>query len=84
MPPSCKPVSCKWILKKKIKLDDIFNKYKARLECKLAFTPYDPSVKLFKNTCDIVRQTEYASIIGSLRYEIDCTRPVIVYFIGLL
>ena len=29
---------------------------------------HDPSVKLFKNTGEGIRQTEYASIIGSLRY----------------
>ena len=43
-----------------------------------------PSVKLFKNTGDSVRQTEYASIIGSLRYATDCTRPNIAYVIGVL
>ena len=53
-------------------------------DCKPACTPYDPSVKLFKNTGDSVRQTEYASIIGSLRYATDCTRPDIAYVIGLL
>ncbi|GAU27591.1 hypothetical protein TSUD_271320 [Trifolium subterraneum] len=42
------------------------------------------SVKLFKNTGDSVRQTEYASIIGSLRYATDCTRPDIAYVMGLL
>jgi len=35
-------------------------------DCKPASTPYDPSVKLFKNTRDSVRQTKYVSIIGSL------------------
>ena len=36
-------------------------------DCKPARTSYDPSVKLFKNTGESVRQTEYASIISSLR-----------------
>ncbi|KAM7494813.1 hypothetical protein LguiB_029422 [Lonicera macranthoides] len=53
-------------------------------DCKPACTPYDPSVKLFKNTGDSVRQTEYASIIGSLRYATDCTRPDIAYAVGVL
>ncbi|XP_058741091.1 uncharacterized mitochondrial protein AtMg00810-like [Vicia villosa] len=53
-------------------------------DCKLACTPYDPSVKLFKNAGESVRQTEYASIIGSLRYATDCTRPDIAYVVGLL
>ena len=47
-------------------------------------TPNDPSVKLFKNTGESVRQIEYASIIGSLRYSIDCTKPDIAYVMGLL
>ncbi|KAA0060459.1 hypothetical protein IC582_014232 [Cucumis melo] len=47
-------------------------------------TPYDSSVKLFKNTGDSVNQTEYASIIGSLRYAVDYTRPSIAYAVGLL
>ncbi|MCI18758.1 gag-pol protein, partial [Trifolium medium] len=53
-------------------------------ECKPAGTLYDASVKLFKNTGESVTQTEYASIIGSLRYVTDCTRPDIAYVVGLL
>ena len=52
--------------------------------CKSACTPYDPSVKLFKNTSDNVRKLEYASIIGSLQYDIDYTRLYIAYVVGLL
>ncbi|KAI9187208.1 hypothetical protein LWI28_025537 [Acer negundo] len=47
-------------------------------------TPYDPSEKLFKNIGNSVRQNEYASIIGSLRYSIDCTRPDIAYDVRVL
>ena len=47
-------------------------------------TPYDPSVKLFKNTGESVRQPEYANIIDSLRYATNCTRPDIAYVMGLL
>lgn len=54
------------------------------IECKRACTPYNPSVKLFKSIGDSVRQTEYASIIVSLRYVTDCTRPKIAYVMGLL
>jgi hypothetical protein len=31
----CKPVGCKWIFKKKLKLDGIINKYKTRLVAKV-------------------------------------------------
>ena len=64
-------------------IEKILKKYNY-FNCKPACTPYDPSVKLFKNTGDGVRQTEYASIIGSLRYATDCTRPDIAYVVGLL
>ncbi|TYJ96365.1 retrotransposon protein, putative, Ty1-copia subclass [Cucumis melo var. makuwa] len=53
-------------------------------DCKPACTPYDSNVKLFKNTGDSVNQSEYASIIVSLRYATDCTRPDIAYAVGLL
>ena len=64
-------------------IEKILKKYNY-FNSKPACTPYDPSVKLFKNTGDGVRQTEYASIIGSLRYATDCTRPDIAYVVGLL
>ncbi|XP_050121395.1 secreted RxLR effector protein 161-like [Malus sylvestris] len=71
LPPRCKTIGCKWILKRKLKADGTVDKFKA-------------SVKLFKNTGDSVRQTKYASIIGSLRYATDCTRPNIAYAVGVL
>ncbi|KAK2455989.1 putative mitochondrial protein [Trifolium repens] len=64
-------------------VEKILKKY-GYYDCKPACTPYDPSVKLFKNTGESVRQTAYASIIGSLRYATDCTRPDIAYVVGLL
>ncbi|CAL9017449.1 unnamed protein product, partial [Prunus brigantina] len=64
-------------------IEKILKKYNY-FDCKPVYTPYDPSVKLFKNIGDSVRQTEYASIIGSLRYANDCTRPDIAYVVGVL
>ena len=58
-------------------------KYKY-FDCKPVFSPYDPSAKLFKNTGESIRQTEYASIIGSLLYATDCTQPDIAYAVGIL
>ncbi|XP_048229488.1 uncharacterized mitochondrial protein AtMg00810-like [Ricinus communis] len=51
---------------------------------KPACTPYDPSVKLFKNTGDSIRQSEYVSVIGSLRYVTDCTKVDIAFAVGLI
>lgn len=48
-------------------------------DCKPASTPFDLSVKLFKNIGDRVNQNAYASIIGSLCYATDCIRPYIAY-----
>ena len=64
-------------------IEKILKKYNY-FDCKPTCTPYDPSEKLFKNTGNSVRQNEYASIIGSLRYATDCTRPDIAYAVGVL
>ncbi|XP_050910040.1 secreted RxLR effector protein 161-like [Lathyrus oleraceus] len=53
-------------------------------DCRPAGTLYDPSMKLFMNTGGSARQTEYASIIGSLRYVTDCTGPDIAYAVRFL
>ena len=49
-------------------------------------TPFDSSVHLFlvNNDDEIFNQKDYASIIDSLRYAIDCTRPDIAYAVGVL
>ena len=49
-------------------------------------TPFDSSVHLFpvESENDVINQKEYASIIGSLRYVIDCTRLDIAYAVGVL
>ena len=36
------------------------------------------------NDDEIFNQKDYASIIGSLRYTTDCTRPDIAYAVGVL
>ena len=64
-------------------IEKVLKKYNY-FDCKPASTPFDPSVKLFKNTGDSVNQNAYASIIGSLRYATDCTRPDIAYAVGVL
>ncbi|KAA0047551.1 hypothetical protein E5676_scaffold909G00030 [Cucumis melo var. makuwa] len=62
---------------------NILKKYNY-FESKPTCTPYDSSVKLFKNIGDSVNQFEYASIIDSLRYAADYTRLDIAYVVGLL
>ena len=66
-------------------IEKILKKYNY-FDCKPASIPFDSSVHLFptKDENDIYNQKEYASIIGSLRYAIDCTRPDIAYAVGVL
>ena len=64
-------------------IEKILKKYNY-FDCKRLSTLYDPSVKLFKKIGNSVRQNEYASIIGSLRYATDCTRPDIACTVGVL
>ena len=49
-------------------------------------TPFDSSVHLFpmNNDDDIFNKNDYASIIGNLRYTINCTRPNIANAVGVL
>ena len=49
-------------------------------------TPFDSSVYLFpmNNDDEIFNQKDYVSIIGSLRYATDCTKPDIAYAVGVL
>ena len=49
-------------------------------------TSFDSNVYLFpmNNDDEIFNQKDYASIIGSLRYATDCTRPNIAYAVGVL
>ena len=49
-------------------------------------TPFDSSVHLFpmNNDDEIFNQKDYASIIGSLHYATDCTKPDIAYAVRVL
>ena len=49
-------------------------------------TPFDSSVHLFlmNNDDEIFNQKDYASIISSLCYATDCTRPDIAHAVGVL
>ncbi|KAL6315888.1 hypothetical protein AAG906_013232 [Vitis piasezkii] len=53
-------------------------------DCKPMSTPYDPRSQLKKNREHGVGQIEYAQIIGSLMYLMNCTRPNIAYLVGRL
>lgn len=47
-------------------------------------SPYDSSIHLTKNLGESVSQSEYAKIIGSLMYLMNCTRPDIAYAVSRL
>ncbi|KAF3628205.1 Phospho-2-dehydro-3-deoxyheptonate aldolase 1, chloroplastic [Capsicum annuum] len=66
-------------------VEKILKKYNF-LDCKHVVTPFDSSVHLFpvESETNVINQKEYATIIGSLRYVTDCTRPDIAYAVGVL
>nr|CAN83486.1 hypothetical protein VITISV_019986 [Vitis vinifera] len=64
-------------------IEKILRKFE-HFDCKPLSTPYDPSSQLKKNRKHSVAQIEYAHIIGSLMYLMNCTRPDIAYAIGRL
>ena len=66
-------------------VEKILKKYNFH-DHKSVATPFDSSVHLFpvNNDNDVVNQKEYASIIGSLHYATNCTRPDIAYTMGVL
>ena len=64
-------------------VEKILRKFE-HLDCKTVSTPYDPSSQLKKNKEHSVAQIEFAQIIGSLMYLMNCTRPDIAYAVGRL
>lgn len=54
------------------------------MDCKIAPTPYDPSLKLRKNKGLGKDQLRYSQIIGSLMYLACATRPDISYAVSKL
>ncbi|RVW88077.1 Retrovirus-related Pol polyprotein from transposon TNT 1-94 [Vitis vinifera] len=62
-------------------VEKILRKFE-HFDCKPVSTPYDPSSQLKKNREHSVVQIEYAQIIGSLMYLMNCTIPDIVYAVG--
>ena len=66
-------------------IENFLKKYNY-FDCKPASISFDSNVHLFptKGENDIYKQKEYAGIIGSLRYVIDCTRLDIAYVVGIL
>nr|GEU32508.1 retrotransposon protein, putative, Ty1-copia subclass [Tanacetum cinerariifolium] len=88
LPPGCKPLGCKWIFKRKMKVDGTIDKFKSRLfnreDCSLISTPMDPVEKLKPNTWKPIDQLEYSRAIGCLMYAMTSTRPDIAYDVGIL
>lgn len=66
-------------------VEKILKKYNF-LDWKHVVTPFDSSVHLFpvESETKVINQKEHASIIESLRYVTDCTRPDIAYAVGVL
>ncbi|GJW59121.1 hypothetical protein Tco_0105852, partial [Tanacetum coccineum] len=92
LPPCYKPLSCKWIFKRKMNIDGTIEKFKARLVLKkfnyfdytLVSTPIDTNEKLIPNNSQTIYQLEYSMVIGCLMYAMTCTRLDIAFEVGKL
>nr|GEV41611.1 hypothetical protein [Tanacetum cinerariifolium] len=92
LPPGCRPLGCKWIFKRKLKVDGTVEKFKARFCMKdmgeadliLVSTPLDTCEKLMPNRGLAVSQLEYSRVIGCLMYAMTCTRHDIAFAVGKL
>ena len=62
LPPSCKPIGCKWVFKKKLRPDGFVDKFKARLVAK-GFTQ-KPGVEYFDVYAPIARITTIRVLIA--------------------
>ena len=63
--------------------EKVLDKFKY-LKFKEVNTPFDPSLKLEKNSGRAVAQLEYASAIGCLMYLMQCTRPDVAFAVSKL
>ena len=53
-------------------------------DCDPVRIPYDPSIHLKKNKGSPIAQSEYAKIIGSVMFLMNCTHPDIAYAVSRL
>nr|GEW03315.1 zinc finger, CCHC-type [Tanacetum cinerariifolium] len=71
LPPGCKPLGCKWIYKRKLKVDETIEKFKARLVFRYTSNPgtqhwqaIQRVLKYLKKTIDYrLRYTDYPSVL---------------------
>nr|GEX52943.1 zinc finger, CCHC-type [Tanacetum cinerariifolium] len=95
LPPGCKPLGCKWIFTRKLKMyvktaflngdldEEVLKKFNY-FDCTPKSTPMDTSEKLMPNNGQAASQLEYSRMIGCLMYAMTCTRPDITFVVGKL
>ncbi|KAK4286227.1 hypothetical protein QN277_002813 [Acacia crassicarpa] len=64
-------------------ISKILEKFK-RLNIAPVSTPIETSLRMLKNTGEAIKQKEYAQVLGSLMYVMNCTRPDIAYAVSML
>ena len=62
LPPGNKPIGCKWIFKRKLRIDDTIDKYKARLVAK--GYRQNESLDLFDTYSPVIRITSIRTLIA--------------------
>ncbi|KAM3291915.1 hypothetical protein P3S67_020204 [Capsicum chacoense] len=72
-----------WTLTQSSHIEKVLKRF-GHFDDKTAPTPFDPSIKLVRNSDDILDQLTYSQIVGSLMYVMHCTRPDIGYAVGTL
>ena len=72
-----------YVLSQSHYVEKVLRKF-GHFESKPAVTPFDPNSKLKKNNGEGVSPLEYARVIGSLMYVMNCTRLDIAYSVGRL
>ena len=64
-------------------IEKVLFKYKY-LNVKEVNTPFDSNYKLVENIGRAIAQLEYASVIGSMMYDMHCTRPDVAFAVNRL
>nr|GEW66011.1 zinc finger, CCHC-type [Tanacetum cinerariifolium] len=84
LPPGCKPLGCKWIIKRKLKYHKTANFYGIYSQSDYSSDGCKDSFLNGELDEEGVSQLEYFRVIGCLIYDITYTMPDIAFVVGKL